>query len=68
MKITKISSKGQVVIPRKIRIELNIKDGSILAIDKMKDMIIIKKIDEDLINQFKRSLEDVKLGKIKRVA
>jgi AbrB family looped-hinge helix DNA binding protein len=68
MKITKISSKGQVVIPRKIRIELNIKDGSILAIDKMKDMIIIKKIDEDLIDQFKRSLEDVRLGKIKRVA
>ncbi|MEK6897062.1 MAG: AbrB/MazE/SpoVT family DNA-binding domain-containing protein [Nanoarchaeota archaeon] len=68
MEITKISSKGQVVIPRKIRIELNIKEGSILAIDKMKDMIIIKKIDEDLINQFKRSLEDVRLGKIKRVA
>ncbi len=68
MEITKISSKGQVVIPQKIRIELNIKDGSILAIDKMKDMIIIKKVDEDLINQFKRSLEDVRLGKIKRVA
>ena len=68
MEITKISSKGQIVIPRKIRVELNIEDGSILAIDKIKDMIIIKKIDEGLINQFKRSLEDVRLGKIKRVA
>lgn len=68
MEITKISSKGQIVIPQKIRNELNIKEGSILVIDNMKDMIIIKKIDEDLVNQFKKSLEDLKSGKIKRVA
>jgi len=68
MEITKISSKGQIVIPQKIRNELNIKEGSVLAIDKMKDMIMIKKIDEDLISQFKRSLEDLKSGKIKKVA
>ena len=35
---------------------------------KMKNVFEIKKIDTDLISQFKRSLEDVKLGKIKRVA
>jgi AbrB family looped-hinge helix DNA binding protein len=68
MEITKIGSKGQIVIPRKIRIELNIEEGSILAIDKMKDMIIIKKIDEDLVNQFKEGLEDLKSGRIRRVA
>jgi len=68
MEITKISSKGQIVIPQKIRNELNIEEGSILVIDNMKDMIIIKKIDEDLVNQFKKSLEDLKSGKIKRVA
>jgi AbrB family looped-hinge helix DNA binding protein len=68
MEITKIGSKGQIVIPRKIRIELNIEDGSILAIDKMKDMIIIKKIDTDLVRQFKEGLEDLKSGRIKRVA
>jgi len=68
MEITKISSKGQVVIPQKIRNELNLNEGSVLAIDKMKDMIMIKKIDEDLVSQFKRSLEDLKSGKIKRVA
>ncbi len=68
MEITKISSKGQIVIPRKIRNELNLPEGSILAIEKMKEMIIIKKIDTDLINQFKRSLEDVKHGRIKKVA
>ncbi len=68
MEITKISSKGQIVIPKKIRNELNIKEGSVLVIDKMKDMVMIKKIDEDLINQFKRSLENLKSGKIRKVA
>ncbi len=68
MEITKISSKGQIVIPQKMRNELNIAEGSIIAIEKMKDVLVIKKIDADLISQFKRSLEDVKLGKIKRVA
>ena len=68
MEITKISSKGQIVIPSKIRIELGIKEGSVLGIEKMKDMVILKKIDVDLIKQFKNSLADVKAGKIKRVA
>ena len=68
MEITKISSKGQIVIPHKIRMELNIEEGSVLAIDKMKDMIIIKKIDEDLINQFREGLNDLKSGRVKRVA
>ena len=68
MEITKISSKGQIVIPQKIRNKLNIEEGSVLVIDNMKDMIMIKKIDEDLINQFKKSLENLKSGKIKKVA
>jgi len=68
MEITKISSKGQIVIPQKIRTELEINEGSIMAIEKIKDLVIIKKIDSNLINQFKKSLENVKLGKIKRVA
>lgn len=68
MEITKISSKGQIVIPNRIRNELNLQEGSIIAVDKMKDMIIIKKIDEGLIKQFEESLEDLKSGKVRRVA
>ena len=68
MEITKISSKGQIVIPQKIRDELQINQGSIIAMEKIKDIVVIKKIDSDLISQFKKSLENVKLGKIKRVA
>jgi len=68
MEIIKINSKGQIVIPQKIRREFEITEESILALDKMKNHIIIKKIDSDLINQIERSLEDIKAGRIKQVA
>lgn len=66
MEITKISSRGQVVIPLKIRNELGIQEGSVLAIEKMNDLVVIKKLD--LERQIRNSLEDVKSGKIRRVA
>ncbi len=65
MEITKISSKGQIVIPLKIRNELEITEGSVVAIEKMKDLVVIKKIDSELMDQVKRSLEDIKHGRIK---
>ncbi len=68
MEITKISSKGQVVIPSKIRMGLGIEEGSVLGVEQMNDMVILKKIDLDLVKQFKNSLANVKAGKIKRVA
>ena len=68
MEITKISSKGQIVIPQRIRTDMDINEGSVIAVETMNDMIILKKIDIDLVNQFKRSLEDVKTGKIRRIA
>ena len=68
MELTKISSKGQIVIPLKIRNELKIAEGSVIAIEKIKDMVVLKKIEIDLEKQFKNSLEDVKAGRIKRVA
>jgi AbrB family looped-hinge helix DNA binding protein len=68
MEITKISSKGQIVIPLKIRENLGIEEGSVVAIEKINDVVVIKKIDMDLITQFKKSLTDVKSGKIKRIA
>jgi len=66
--ITKISSKGQIVIPLRIRNQLKINEGSVLAIDTANEMIILKKIDIDLVKQFKNSLSDLKAGKIRRVA
>lgn len=40
---TKASSRGQVVIPAKIRKKLGIREGSLLAIAAEGDMIILKK-------------------------
>ena len=68
MEITKISSKGQIVIPQSIRNDMAINEGSVMAVERIKDMIVLKKIDVDLVSQFKKSLEDVKAGRIKRVA
>jgi AbrB family looped-hinge helix DNA binding protein len=68
IEIMKMSSRGQIVIPLKIRRELEIEEGSIIGIEKIKDIILIKKVDQDLKNQFRNSLNDLKLGKIKRVA
>ena len=65
MELTKLSSKGQIVIPMKIRTELGIDEGSVMAIDTTNKMIVLKKIDVDLIKQFKDSLADVKAGRIK---
>lgn len=68
MEIIKISSKGQIVIPQKIRDELEIVEGSIVAVEKMKNLVVIKKVDEDLVKQFKKGLEDLKSGRVRRVA
>ncbi len=65
MEIIKVNSKGQIVIPQKIRKEFKITKDSILALDKMKNHIIIKKIDTELLDKIKRSLEDIKHGRIK---
>ena len=68
MEIARISSKGQIVIPLKIRNEMGINQGSVMAIEKINDVVVIKKMNTDLLEQFKKSLEDLKRGKIKRVA
>ena len=45
---TKASSKGQVVLPAKMRKRLGIKEGSILAVVAEKDMIVLKKAEPGL--------------------
>lgn len=60
-----MSSKGQIVIPQKIREELGMEEGVVMGIEKVNDMVVLKKIDLDLVNQIKRSFEDIKHGRIK---
>ena len=49
--ITKMSSKGQVVIPQELR--KDIKDGDKLVVIRNEDQIILKKA-----NKFDKTLED----------
>ena len=48
MQFTKASSKGQVVIPTRIRKRLDIKEGSVFAVAADRNVIILKKVDSDL--------------------
>ena len=48
MQFTKASSKGQVVIPTRIRKRLDIKEGSVFAVATDRDVIILKKVDSGL--------------------
>lgn len=65
MEIAKLSSKGQIVIPRKMRDQLELKEGSVIGIELVDDLVVIKRIDTDLVDKIKRSLEDIKHGRIK---
>ncbi len=58
IEFTRASSKGQVVIPARIRRRLDIKEGSVLAVAADRDVIILKKVDSGL------SAEDLKSMKL----
>jgi len=49
---TKMSSKGQVVIPEKIRKELNLKPGSQFVVVGDKDVVILRAIETPSMDQF----------------
>ncbi len=57
IEFTKASSKGQIVIPTKIRKKFNIKEGSVLAIAAQKDMIVLKKMESRLSSEDLKSLK-----------
>jgi len=43
--ITRISSKGQVVIPKGMREELDLKDGNLIIINSQNNTLLLKKIE-----------------------
>ncbi len=53
--ITKISSKGQVVIPSKIREKMNLEEGNLLIISDSDDSIYMKKIEFPKIKSWKEA-------------
>ncbi len=54
--VTKLSSRGQVVIPLELREEIGLKKGDSLAVAASKDTLVLKKIykptKEELLKEF----------------
>lgn len=46
--VTKISSKGQIVIPLEFRDKIALKEGNILSIFEESGLIVLKKVDDSL--------------------
>ena len=70
--LTKISSKGQVVIPSDVRNKLNIKEGSVFAVTAKKDIIVLKKLDTNIkaadlktLKLIEEAWEDIEKGRYK---
>ncbi|MBN2014436.1 MAG: AbrB/MazE/SpoVT family DNA-binding domain-containing protein [Candidatus Altiarchaeota archaeon] len=54
IELTKISQKGQVVIPQQIRKKLGIKKGTRFAVFGEDDTVILKKVDMPTTEEFKK--------------
>jgi len=57
--LTKISSKGQLVIPKDIRENLHIKEGDVFATTNTDTMIILKKIKNPMTKEDLLILKEV---------
>ena len=72
--ITKMSSKGQIVIPKYVREKIKVKAGSVFAMTTYNgDMIVLKKLDtgmgqEDLrtLKLLEEAWEDIEEGRYKK--
>jgi AbrB family looped-hinge helix DNA binding protein len=49
---TKLSSKGQVVIPEEIRKQLGLKEGDQFVVVGQDDTVILKSIKKPVLNEF----------------
>jgi len=57
---TKMSSKGQVVIPESIRKQLNLKVGSQFIVVGEKDVVILKNISPPSLDEFSDLIAEVR--------
>jgi AbrB family looped-hinge helix DNA binding protein len=55
--LTRVSSKGQIVIPNNIRKKFGIRKGSILAISAKNHMIAMKKLDTEMTDEDLKTLK-----------
>jgi AbrB family looped-hinge helix DNA binding protein len=63
---TKMSSKGQVVIPEAIRKRLNLKVGSQFVVVGEKDVVIFKSISQPSMEEFDKLISKARSKRRKR--
>ena len=63
---TKMSSRGQVVIPQGVREELNAGEGTIFSVTSSSDAIILKKVSVPSKDELIRELEAIAIEGRKR--
>ena len=75
IELTKISSKGQVVIPVDVRKKLAIKEGETLAVSTENGLIVLKKVKnpieaDDLrtLKQIKEAWKEIAQGRYKKMS
>jgi AbrB family looped-hinge helix DNA binding protein len=66
IKETKVTRKGQVVIPKELREELNIKAGEKIILKKIDGKIVILPKPKDTIDFLVKIAEKVKLGNLRK--
>ena len=73
--LTRISSKGQVVIPAKVRAKLGLKAGNLFAIltSPESDVVVLKKVDDKklqvdlmLFREVEKAREEIREGKMRK--
>jgi AbrB family looped-hinge helix DNA binding protein len=62
----KISTKGQVVIPKYIRDAIGLKPGSVVIITKMDDKVLIMKKPENPADALAKTGQDMAMKNIRR--
>jgi AbrB family looped-hinge helix DNA binding protein len=63
---TRMSSKGQIVIPENIRKQMNLKEGTQFVVVGEKDMVMLKTIAEPSISEFDELIQQAR-AKAKKV-
>jgi antitoxin PrlF len=58
LEVTKLSSKGQVVLPQTIRQKLHLEEGEQFMVFCDKDTVILKKIERPVMERFKDLLKE----------
>lgn len=58
--MVKMSSKGQLVIPKEYREEMELDEGSVIAVMKSNNTLVLKKVDNPILKEDLETLKDIK--------